>query len=849
MISLRILPLVFLVIACACSKKGPLPETDDSPARSATEELETFQIEPGFKVQLVASEPLIEDPVLIQFDENGRLWVVEMRGYMSDIDGSEEDKPIGRISILEDENGDGEMDKSTIYLDNLVMPRALGLIKGGALIAENNSLWVTQDLDGDLKADTKVLLDSTYASNGVPEHSDNGFVRNVDNWYYSAKSRLRYKLDQGGEWIRDSTEFRGQWGISQDDQGRLIYNYNWSQLHGDLVPANYLSRNPNHEPTTGIDHGLTIDRKIYPIRSNPAINRGYIPSTLTEAGRLLEFTSACSPTVNRSHLFPEEYFGNIFVMENAGNLVKRNAVSQNGFTLEATDPNSGREFMASTDERFRPVHGTMGPDGALYIADMYHGIVQHGSYMTPYLKEQTLERGLDLPVHLGRIWRIVPKDWKPEPFPKLAEESNTELISRLSHPDGWHRDMAQRLLVERNDPTSIEDLVALAKNGASELGRFHALWTLEGMNGLNSDLLFETLGDQNPLLKNTSLRLLEPFAQTNQETLNKLEARMAELSKTSEVTEGLQLALSSASLSEKASAQVLASVLNSFGDQALIQDAVMSSLSDREYGFLARLWELPNWENADQNKAIFLETLTAAIMKRGDDREIKSLLAMVGAGDSELNWKQETVLVGMAIQAGNAQNQALVLLAGEPDLFKRTDLPIDQNKLKGLKRRFSWPGYVPEAMLVSASSLDEKAQIQFADGRKKYLVSCAGCHGSNGKGVQRMAPPLAGSDWVLGDEKRLALIILHGLEGPIEVDGKKYDAPEILPVMPSHSTMDDGSIAAILTYVRNEWGNTAPPIKSGLVSGTRHTSQGRVYPWSPAELNKHIQSLAEPKTE
>ncbi|MFT4856941.1 MAG: glucose/arabinose dehydrogenase/cytochrome c553, partial [Planctomycetota bacterium] len=763
MISLRILPLVFLVIACACSKKGPLPETEDSPARSATEELETFLIEPGFKVQLVASEPLIEDPVLIQFDENGRLWVVEMRGYMSDINGSEEDKPIGRISILEDENGDGEMDKSTIYLDNLVMPRALGLIKGGALIAENNSLWVTQDLDGDLKADTKVLLDSTYASNGVPEHSDNGFVRNVDNWYYSAKSRLRYKLDQGGEWIRDSTEFRGQWGISQDDQGRLIYNYNWSQLHGDLVPANYLSRNPNHTPTTGIDHGLTIDRKIFPIRTNPAINRGYIPGTLTEAGRLLEFTSACSPTVNRSHLFPKEYFGNIFVMENAGNVVKRNVVKQNGFTLEATDPNSGREFMASTDERFRPVHGTMGPDGALYIADMYHGIVQHGSYMTPYLKEQTLERGLDLPVHLGRIWRIVPEDWKPVPFPKLAEESNTELISRLSHPDGWHRDMAQRLLVERNDPTSIEDLEALAKNGASELGRFHALWTLDGMNGLNSDLLFETLGDQNSLLKNTSLRLLEPFAQTNQETLNKLEARMAEFSKTSEVTEGLQLALSSASLSETASAQVLASILNSFGDQALIQDAVMSSLSDREYGFLARLWELPNWENAIQNKAIFLETLTAAIMKRGDNREIKSLLALVGAGDSELNWKQETVLVGMAIQAGNAQNQASVLLAGEPDLFKRSDLPIDQNRLKGLKRRFSWPGYVPEAMLVSASSLDEKAQIQFADGRKKYLVSCAGCHGSNGKGVQRMAPPLAGSDWVLGDEKRLALIILHGL--------------------------------------------------------------------------------------
>jgi mono/diheme cytochrome c family protein len=324
---------------------------------------------------------------------------------------------------------------------------------------------------------------------------------------------------------------------------------------------------------------------------------------------------------------------------------------------------------------------------------------------------------------------------------------------------------------------------------------------------------------------------------------------MAELSKTSDVTEGLQLALSSASLSEEASAQVLASVLNSFGDQALIQDAVMSSLADREYGFLARLWESPNWENANQNKEIFLETLTAAIMKSGDSQGIKSLLARVEEGSSKMDWKQQTVLTGMAIQAGNSQKQQAVMLTAEPQLFQRNDLPIDRNKLETLKRRFSWPGYVPSVAVASSNSLDEKAQIQFAEGRKKYLVSCAGCHGSNGKGVQRMAPPLVASDWVLGDEKRLALIILHGIEGPIEVDGKKYDAPEILTVMPSHSTMDDASIAAILTYVRNEWGNTAPPITRGLVSGTRHTSQGRVYPWSPAELNKHIESLAPAKSE
>jgi mono/diheme cytochrome c family protein len=161
-----------------------------------------------------------------------------------------------------------------------------------------------------------------------------------------------------------------------------------------------------------------------------------------------------------------------------------------------------------------------------------------------------------------------------------------------------------------------------------------------------------------------------------------------------------------------------------------------------------------------------------------------------------------------------------------------------------LKRLFSWPGYQPSAKLISTGNLDEKSMKQFADGRQKYLASCAGCHGNNGKGVSRMGPPVAGSEWVIGDEVRLSLIMLHGLEGPIEVNGKKYDAPDILPVMPSHSTMDDAVIASILTYIRNEWGNEAAPVTGRTVGSTRHLNQGRVYPWSAAELNKHMERLA-----
>ncbi|MBA4301934.1 MAG: dehydrogenase [Cyclobacterium sp.] len=831
---------VGVLLCFSCKESGPLPETPDSPARTAEEELKTFQIESGFEVQLVASEPLVESPVIIQFDEDGRLWVVEMRGYMSDIEGSEEKQPVGSVAILEDTDGDGLMDKRTVYLDSLIMPRALGLFKNGALIAENNKLWITQDLDGDWKADSKILLDSTYSANGIPEHSDNGFVRNSDNWYYSAKSRLRYRF-QDGTWIRDTTEFRGQWGISQDDQGRLIYNYNWSQLHGDLVPANYLSRNKNHKPSTGIDHGLTIDRKVFPIRSNPAVNRGYIPGTLDSAGRLIEFTSACAPTVYRSQLFPKEYYGNIFVLENAGNLVKRNVVTEKGVFLEAHDPNPGIEFFASTDERFRPVHAAVGPDGGFYLADMYQGIVQHGSYMTPYLKEQTLKRGLDSPGHMGRIWRVVPKGFASKQIPKLSQSSIQDLVRYLSHQDGWFRDMAQRLLVEKNDPNAVGPLEDLVKNGKSELGRFHALWTLEGMGKVNPALLLEVSKNGDDLLKTTALRQLENSAVNDPGILRRLEAVAVDLAGKASDKVALQLALSSEIFSHEAKTDLLSQIIENYGHLALIRDAAMSSLEDEEYHFLQKLMANKTWTEANPDREVFLEMLTSAIITNSKPSEISGLLAI--SDSKEMGWKESVILAGMAIQAGDIDKPGLVVLQSEPSIFKRNDLPIDQNRTAMLKRLFSWPGYQPSAKVISTGNLDEKAMKQFADGRQKYLVSCAGCHGNNGKGAARMGPPLAGSEWVVGDEVRLSLIMLHGLEGPIEVAGKKYDAPEILPVMPSHSTMDDAVIASILTYIRNEWGNEAPPVTGRTVGSTRHLNQGRVYPWSAAELNKHMEAL------
>ena len=583
----------FLILVCmvtglgysSCTKKTGTEEGEGpSPERSPAEELSSFQLSDGLQIQLVAAEPMVQDPVVIMFDPDGRLWVVEMRGFMPDIDGNGENERVGRVSILEDTDGDGQMDASKIYIDSLILPRSLALVPGGALVVENQSLWLTQDTNGDLQADTKTLLDSAYAGGPSPEHSGNGLWRNTDNWYYNAKSRFRYHL-KDGKWLRDSTEFRGQWGISHDDEGRLYYNYNWSQLHADLVPPNYLTRNKNHTPTTGIDHGLTIDRRIYPIRPNPAVNRGYIPGTLDKEGRLLEFTAACSPFFYRATTLPKEYYGNVFVCEPSGNLVKRNVVEDKGILLTAHDPTPGKEFLASTDERFRPVFLTTGPDGALYVADMYRGLVQHGLYVTPYLREQTIQRKLVKPINRGRIWRIVPKGWKPSKPSKLSTASSDELIATLSNVNGWYRDVAQQLLVERGDKSVRASLEHLVLNGTNDLARFHALWTLEGLNALDPNVLFQLLDDRNVLVRTTAVRLLEPFARENKDIRSKLGQALLSVSKNAPLEQVLQISLTAYTLDPRMSHQLLASIVEKYDTSALIRDAVMSSLEDQEFHF------------------------------------------------------------------------------------------------------------------------------------------------------------------------------------------------------------------------------------------------------------------------
>jgi mono/diheme cytochrome c family protein len=307
---------------------------------------------------------------------------------------------------------------------------------------------------------------------------------------------------------------------------------------------------------------------------------------------------------------------------------------------------------------------------------------------------------------------------------------------------------------------------------------------------------------------------------------------------TASIKESLQIALTSGVLDSKVSLPVFTGILQHYDTSALMRDAVLSSLQGKEFDLLRSIMFSTAPATQSPDKEIFLEMLTASVIRKGDSREIGSLLKILDHQDS-LDWRTNPILTGISIQSSGRSKP--IRLASPPGILTRKDLYIDPSRRQALATMFEWPGHVvTPAMRAKQSVLNESEQRQFSLGRQHYLTTCAGCHGTDGAGLKRYAPPLIGSEWVLGDEKRLALIILQGMEGRLEVDGKVYDAPDILPVMPAHSTMDDGAITAIMIYIRNEWGNNGGTVGKRTVGTTRHTSQGRVIPWTAAELNEHM---------
>lgn len=848
-----------------------------------------IQVAPGFRMELVASDPAVQDPIAISFDEDGRLFVVEMRGFMPNIDREGEFDETGRISLLEDKDGDGRYEKATVFLDKLVLPRSIAAVNGGILYVSAAKLWFAKDTNGDGNADRIELVDPTYAAVGNVEHAPNGLMRGMDNWIYSANSQYRYRWVDG-VWIKQRTEFRGQWGITQDNFGRLYFNVNYSQLLGDITPPNYIGRNAHHKTAAGLNLAVSTNQHVFTIRMNTSVNRGYRTNVLDRTGRLYEFSGSCSPMIYRGDNYPAEFQGDAFVCDPSANLVKRNIVFDRGLSLASKFAYDNFEFIASTDERFRPVNIFNGPDGTLWVVDMYRGIIQYGTFMTSYLRRDILARGLETPINLGRVFRVVSTGKEPAKALHLSEENSVALVRRFSHPNGWVRDTAQRLLVERGDRSVVPDLIRTALKDSNPLARVHALWALEGLwltlsknisdpqspsstgpppkdeshtptptqarlVSVEKDFilqapsltderfgeLLKALADPHPKVRVSAIRVLESISAGHSSRQIFLLNALNKPTETVDSEVGFQIALTAGNLPKPGALPLLHRIVTHGSENSLIRDAVLSGLQDWELYFLQGLLADERLRMKQPGRESLLRALASAIIKEHEGKKIEALLGAIGKELGENSWRQRSLLDGIAANALNRSYEP-VSLSAAPDALvslEKTDDSKLRDEIGQIENMFAWPGHQAlsrNSGRSSARPLTQREEMALTEGKLYYQQICAGCHGVNGEGIEPVAPPLANSNWVLGPENRLIRIVLQGLEGPVHVNGTHYEPPTILPEMPSLATLDDVSLTAVLNYIRRDWGHEADLLQFGQVARVRRETANRETQWTEEEL-------------
>jgi mono/diheme cytochrome c family protein len=473
------------------------------------EQVARFWLPPGFRLEPVLTEPHIQEPAQIAFDGNGRMFVLEIRGYMQDADGTGTLDPVGRISLHEDRDNDGVYEIHSVFVDHLVFPRMVMPFGPNAILTKESNadeVWKFTDNDGDGVADRKELFTTGMGRVANVEHQEAHFIWAMDNWIYSTYNQFRVRWTPGGVLREPTAPNQGQWGVTQDNYGKPWFQGGASGMPGYFqFPVVYGSfpAPDQFEPELNIIWGA-------PVRT--ADMEAGMRVVRMPDGSLASATAAAGNDIFRGDRLPADMVGDYFYGEAVGRVVRRlRPVTREGVTqLRNVYPLS--EFIRSTDPLFRPVDMTTAPDGTMYITDMYRGIVQESQWAGPgtYLRRRIEQYALDKIVRHGRIWRLTYDGIaRRTDKPRMNEETPVELLRHLSDPNGWWRDTAQQLLVLAQDMSVVPALRQLARSSPNQLARIHALWTLEGLGRADAALVREMLAASDPQVRAAAIRVSE----------------------------------------------------------------------------------------------------------------------------------------------------------------------------------------------------------------------------------------------------------------------------------------------------------------------------------------------------
>ncbi|MCF0060435.1 c-type cytochrome [Dyadobacter chenwenxiniae] len=661
--------LLFCICLLAASSR---PKPHEVPPEKA---LATFQLPEGFQIEMVASEPLVADPVAMEIDEAGRMYVVEMHGYPLDKSGS------GKIKLLTDTDGDGKMDKSIAFAEGLMLPTGVMRWKKGIIVTDAPNVLYLEDSDGDGKADLRDTLVTGFALSN-PQHNLNNPTLGLDNWIYlghePAVSTQTFKSefgDRGGDvYYPDKKETprlpdnaRGrsvrmrpdragleilsantQFGHTFDNWGRYLLVSNANHIIHQVMSAEYLKRNPNllvsNAAQSISDHGNAAE--VFPITQNP------LNQLLTDLG---VFTSACGSKTYQGGIFPAPFDSVMFVAEPVSNIVHADVIHDKGATFTASRVYQNKEFLASTDAWFRPVNMYIGPDGALYVVDYYRQIIEHPEWMADdVIKSGELYNGIDK----GRIYRITPKGTKPLTWVndlKTTQWTNDFLVGKLADPNIWWRRNAQRLLIDGDDKTVVASLEQMVANEKNPLGRLHALYTLEGMNALKPELLVTALKDNASGVRENAIRLSEPFLKDNA-----VQNALISLQNDPNAKVRFQLLCTLGFLDSPEAGKARENLLFKNIEDPWMQIAALSATPSSKNSLLGAVLNRYQADNAAYSSLV--ERLSTMTGNGGSAVEIKNAIMRVLAPEDKKNsgW-QAAVLQGLALGLKNNKTAAIAL--------------------------------------------------------------------------------------------------------------------------------------------------------------------------------------------